>query len=88
MSYETFMLVRDLVRAHPLEPVRLKGIAHPIVPYAVEGALDGAGGSTKIISEHATGLDLFIDPSAMDQASRQRICGLLEGVLAELKARG
>ena len=87
LSYETFMLVRDLVRAHPLEPVRLKGIAHPIVPYAVEGLLEGASGSTKIISEHATGLDLFIDPAAMDEASRQRICGLLEGVLAELKAR-
>ena len=28
LSYETFMLVRDLVRAHPLEPIRLKGIAH------------------------------------------------------------
>lgn len=81
------MLVRDLVRAHPLEPVGLKGIAHPIVPYAVEGALDGASGSTKIISEHAAGLDLFIDPSAMDEASRQRICGLLEGVLGELMAR-
>ena len=44
LSYETFMLVRDLVRAHPLEPITLKGIAHPVVPYAVEGALDGVSG--------------------------------------------
>ena len=88
LSYETFMLVRDVVRAHPIEPVRLKGIAHPIVPYAVDGVLgETAGGGAKVISEHGTGLDLFIDPGAMDPASRLRVCGLLENVLAELKAR-
>ncbi len=87
LSYETFTLVRGVVRAHPLEPVRLKGIAHPVVPYAVDGTLAEANGGTKVISEHSTGLDLFINPSTMDAASRQRACELLEGALAELRAR-
>ena len=88
LSYETFMLVRDLVRAHPLEPVMLKGIPHPIVPYEVDGAFAGADGGAKVISEHSAGLDLFIDPGTMDAAARLRACKLLEGALADLKARG
>jgi class 3 adenylate cyclase len=88
LSYETFMLVRDLVRAHPLEPVMLKGIPHPIVPYEVDGALAGTEGGSTVISEHSAGLDLFIDPGTMDAAARLRACKLLEDALADLKARG
>jgi adenylate cyclase len=57
------------------------------VPYAVDGALDVAAGGARVISEHGAGLDLFIDPGAMDAASRLRVCALLENALAELKAR-
>ena len=42
LSYETFMLVREMVRARALEPITLKGIAYPFVPYAVEGIEDDA----------------------------------------------
>ena len=86
LSYETFMLVRDMVRARPLEPITLKGIAHPIVPYAVEG-LTGARHGTEVISEHDTGLDLFIDTSAIDAASAERVRRTLEKVAAELRFR-
>lgn len=86
LSYETFMLVRDMVRARPLEPITLKGIAHPIVPYAVEG-LTGARRGAEVISEHDTGLDLFIDTSAIDAASAERVRRTLEKVAAELRFR-
>jgi len=37
MSYETFALVQDRVRARPLDPIDLKGISRQVVPYVVEG---------------------------------------------------
>jgi adenylate cyclase len=86
LSYETFMLVRDIVRARPLEPITLKGIAYPVVPYAVEG-LTGARRGAEVISEHDTGLDLFIDTSAIDAASAERVRRTLEKVAAELRFR-
>jgi adenylate cyclase len=86
LSYETFMLVRDMVRARPLEPITLKGIAYPVVPYAVEG-LTGARRGAEVISEHDTGLDLFIDTSAIDAASAERVRRTLEKVAAELRFR-
>jgi adenylate cyclase len=87
LSYETFMLVRDMVRARPLEPITLKGIAHPVVPYVVEGRRDGARPAAQVISEHDTGLDLFIDTSAIDASSAERVRRTLEKVAAELKFR-
>jgi len=37
MSYETFALVQDRVRARPLDPIDLKDISRQVVPYVVEG---------------------------------------------------
>jgi class 3 adenylate cyclase len=87
LSYETFMLVRDMVRARPLEPITLKGIAHPVVPYVVEGRIDGTRRDAQVISEHDTGLDLFIDTSAIDASAAERVRRTLEKVAAELKFR-
>ncbi|HVI62285.1 MAG TPA: adenylate/guanylate cyclase domain-containing protein [Bradyrhizobium sp.] len=87
LSYETFMLVRDMVRARPLEPITLKGIAHPVVPYAVEGSTAAARKAAPVISEHDTGLDLFIDTGAIDASAAERVRRTLENVAAELKLR-
>jgi adenylate cyclase len=88
LSYETFMLVREMVRARPLEPITLKGIAYPVVPYAVEGVTDDAGTAPQVISEHGAGLDLFIDTRSIDASSAERVCRMLEDVVTELKSRG
>jgi class 3 adenylate cyclase len=37
ISYETYALVQDRVRARPLEPIILKGISRQVVPYVIEG---------------------------------------------------
>ena len=87
LSYETFMLVREMVRARALEPITLKGIAYPIVPYAVEGIEDDAREASQVISEHGTGLDLFIDTRSIDASSAERVCRMLEEVVTELKSR-
>jgi adenylate cyclase len=88
LSYETFMLVRDMVRARPLQPITLKGIAYPVIPYAVEDVTDDAGQAPQIISEHGKGLDLFIDTRSIDASSAERVCRMLEEVVTELKSRG
>jgi len=52
ISYETYALVRDMLVAHPLPPITMKGISREVVPYAVEGMLDEAGQKVEVLSEH------------------------------------
>ena len=43
MSYETYALTRDMVEAHVLPPITMKGISREVIPYMVDGAVDGLG---------------------------------------------
>ena len=72
LSYETYALVRDMVRAAPLRPISMKGISREVVPYSVEGLLGELAQRPQVISEHAKGLDLFLDLEAMDERSIER----------------
>jgi len=65
----------------------LKGIPHPVVPYAVEGSIAAEGKAAQVINEHDTGLDLFIDTDAIDASAAERVRRTLESVVAELKLR-
>lgn len=87
LSYETYALVRDLVRAHPLEPIKMKGISRAVVPYAVEGLLGDLAQRDQVISEHATGLDLFVDLAALDEEGAQRAKKRLSEALLALTVR-
>jgi hypothetical protein len=79
--------VRDLVRAKPMEPIRMKGISREIVPYVVEGLVGELEQRDNVISEHATGVDLFLDLEVIDKAAAQRTKRLLENALAALEAK-
>ncbi len=87
ISYETYALVRDIVRAHPLEPIAMKGISRDVVPYSVEGLLEEFGQRTEVISEHATGLDIFLDLEAMDDAAAHQARRRLAQALVALRSR-
>jgi hypothetical protein len=89
MSYETYALVRDLVRASPLEPIAMKGISRTVVPYRFEGLVDEMKQRPNVISEHATGIDLFLDLEVLDRGAVERTRRLLQDALAalELKAK-
>lgn len=76
LSYETYTLVRSLALAHPLEPITLKGITHPVVPYEVEGSIEETGDG-KVISEQGAGVDIYIDLTALDESSSVRLRALL-----------
>ncbi|MGA7487372.1 MAG: adenylate/guanylate cyclase domain-containing protein [Xanthobacteraceae bacterium] len=88
LSYETYSLVRQLVRARPLEPITLKGISRPVVPYAVDGRLDGeAGGNAEVISERGAGLELFLDVRALDASAAERAGRILEDAAAAVRQK-
>jgi class 3 adenylate cyclase len=85
MSYETFVLVSDMVRAHSLDPIKLKGISRPIMPYALARSDSDDEVDQAVITEHTPGLDLFLDMRVVDSSTAARIEHALEGALAALK---
>jgi adenylate cyclase len=87
LSYETYAVVRDLVRAHPLPPIRMKGISREVVPYAVEGLVGELAQRSQVISEHAKGLDLFIDLDILDDHAAERTRRRLRELLEALERR-
>lgn len=74
ISYETYALVQDMVAAHPLPPITMKGISREVIPYAVEGVVTGGDRHTRILSEHIAGLDLDLDLEQVrgEEAERAR----------------
>jgi class 3 adenylate cyclase len=84
LSYETYALVRNMVRAKPLEPISIKGIRREIVPYAVEGLLGDLNQRPQVIAEHVTGLDLFLDLDALPDSEIDRARKRLAEALAAL----
>lgn len=87
LSYETYLLVRDHLKARPLDAITLKGFSRPIVPYAIVGQVEAFGSDTAIISERGAGLHLFVDFGALDAASANRACGVLENAAAAIRQR-
>ena len=88
ISYETYALVRGMVEAHPLPAITMKGISREVVPYVVEGLLDAAGRKSTIINEHSAGMDIYIDPTMVDERSAERAQHLLLHALDTLRKRG
>ena len=87
ISYETYVLVRDVVAARALPEMSVKGVSRKVVPYVVEGVLDEAGQKVEIFSEHMTGLDFYLDPRAVDATALERIRATLRNAIAALEGR-
>jgi class 3 adenylate cyclase len=85
LSYETFILVSDVVRGRALEPFTLKGIGRPIMPYVVDAAEGKEKVEQSIITEHSPGIDLFLDVRAVTSTSSERIAQVLETALAAVR---
>jgi adenylate cyclase len=86
MSYETFVLVRDMVSAHALSEIEMKGIARPVVPYAVDGMISANGHEHRLFSEHVRGLDFYLDPSILSEEEAARTRKVLQQAIAALDA--
>ncbi len=84
LSYETYALVKDLVRAHPLPPIQMKGISREVVPYAIECLSTDGATKPNVISQQSKGVDVFLDLDALDSAGAARTRKLLEDAIAAL----
>jgi len=85
VSYETYALVRDIIVAHELPPITMKGISREVVPYAVEGVVNAAGETIAVFSEHLTGLDFYLNANMVDADSTARIRKVLQDALNALE---
>ena len=89
MSYETYALVQDSVRARALEPITLKGISRQVVPYAVEGTYeDGPQSGGDSIDQMTDHLHLHVDLADLEESEREEIEIALDAALEEVKKRG
>ncbi|HVY98492.1 MAG TPA: adenylate/guanylate cyclase domain-containing protein [Dongiaceae bacterium] len=87
LSYEAYSHVRDLIRAKPLAPISMKGIARPVVPYAVEGVVGELSQRARVISEHTAGVDVFVDLDVIDRETAARTIKTLQAALDALDAK-
>jgi adenylate cyclase len=86
LSYETYALVSDIVRASPQDPIHMKGISRAVVPYAIEGDF-AAEASETIFSEHGRGIDFYIDVEALEADGAARLRKRLLDTLAAVDRR-
>jgi len=86
VSYEAFALAREIIEAHALPPITMKGISREVVPYSIDSVRDIAA-KADVIVERVTGMDLYLDPSAVDAQGVDRIRAALNDALAELDRR-
>ncbi len=86
VSYETFALAREIIEAHTLPPITMKGISREVVPYSVDSVHDTAA-KGDVIVERLKGMDLYLDPSDLDTQGVDRIKSVLSEALAELDRR-
>ncbi|WP_267427435.1 adenylate/guanylate cyclase domain-containing protein [Methylobacterium sp. GC_Met_2] len=90
LSYETYALVSDGVRASPQEPIRMKGISRDVVPYAVADdstAGDRGEAQDTVFSEHARGIDFYVDVDALEADGAARLRKRLLDTLAAVERR-
>jgi class 3 adenylate cyclase len=87
LSYETYALVRQLVSAHPLVPITMKGISREVVPYAVERLVDAEEPDSQVVAEEASGLSLYLNPGAITASDLEKIKDTLSRALAALEQR-
>jgi adenylate cyclase len=84
LSYETYALVADMVRARTMDPISMKGISRKVVPYMVDEVVDEPVKRTKIIREQIRGLNLFLDPGILDRGAVQNARKVLQDALNAL----
>ena len=67
--------------------IAMKGISREVVPYSVEGLLTEFAQRAQVISEHATGVDIFLDLEALDEAGAEQARKRLAEALLALGQR-
>ncbi|MBI5130711.1 MAG: adenylate/guanylate cyclase domain-containing protein [Rhodopseudomonas palustris] len=86
ISYETYALVSEIVAAHTLPSITMKGISRDVVPYAVDHLRDGTEAS-EVVIERMPGLDFYLDAAAVAPADSEKVRAVLRQALSSLERR-
>src|SRR5260370_1329533 len=65
ISYETFALVSDIITAHALPSIAMKGISRDVIPYSVDSMIDTSADKGDVVIERMPALDFYLDPSLL-----------------------
>jgi len=84
MSYETYALVREMVSAEALEPIRVKGISREVRPYAVRGIYDETGSGDRFVRKEHNGMLLLLDMDMLKEGDKQAAVAELKSVIEKL----
>jgi class 3 adenylate cyclase len=84
ISYETLALVSDIISAHALSPITMKGISREVVPYSVDNIVDASIEKRGVVIERMPGLDFYLDPSVVKPTDAARVRSVLTEALASL----
>jgi len=87
ISYETFALVSDVVAAHPLPAITMKGISREVIPYAVDNLIGVSRDKGDVVVERMPGLDFYLDPSLIDEKEAERVRAILADAMTALEKR-
>ena len=87
ISYETFALASDLIVAHPLPAITMKGISREVIPYSVDSMREVSAEQGEILIERMKGLDFYLDPAIIESKDTEKIRSLLSDALAALDRR-
>jgi class 3 adenylate cyclase len=84
ISHETYVLVHDIIAAHPLPAISMKGVSRSVIPYVVEGSMSAAGEQNQIFNTHGAGSVIYLDTTVIDPKERETIRATLKNALAAL----
>jgi class 3 adenylate cyclase len=84
VSYETFALCREIIEAHALAPITMKGISREVIPYSIDRVIDANDRTGDVMVERTKGLDFYLDASDVDSQGIDHIRSILNDALATL----
>jgi class 3 adenylate cyclase/CHASE3 domain sensor protein/putative methionine-R-sulfoxide reductase with GAF domain len=87
IAHETYALVKDSLRTEELEPIAVKGFAHPIRTYRVLDIYDETPRAGQVMHHHKEGLRIDVDLEKLSAQDREDAIQAVEGILDKLRQR-
>lgn len=88
LSFETYVLVRDVVDAEEREPILAKGIRREVRPFAVMSIFDNEEEREQVLRIEDHGVAIRLDLAKLTDDSRSRALAALERVAERLRHGG
>lgn len=84
ISYETYALIKDVIKCDEHGKIQVKGFAYPIATYLVDNAFDLLGSKSTKIREDRPNFKLSLDLDSMTQTDRAQAAATLRAALDQV----